>query len=159
MQMPQKTPALPELSSGQARYVLMSLVADGKTSYNDIVRYASRMNQEIRDLESRLALLRESSAPGRAARRGRPARGAQPAKRRRGRPRKVASEDGAAAPAKRARRTGAPTQQQLASRKLQGEYLGLLMQVPPEKRPPYKKLSQKEGREAAIAKLRKDLKK
>lgn len=46
------------------------------------------------------------------------------------------------------------TKKQKASRKLQGEYLGLLKQVGKDARPQYQKIAKEHGRELAIAKLR-----
>jgi O6-methylguanine-DNA--protein-cysteine methyltransferase len=54
---------------------------------------------------------------------------------------------------KRRRRSGKLTSEQLASRQLQGRYLGLIRQVPASQRARYKKIVKEKGREAAIKEL------
>lgn len=54
-----------------------------------------------------------------------------------------------AAPAKRRRRAKI-TPEQLASRQLQGRYLGLIRQIPASRRAQYQKIAKDSGREAAI---------
>jgi hypothetical protein len=67
---------------------------------------------------------------------------------------------GAAAGAKRGRRRkSAITPEQLASRQLQGRYLGLIRQVPANKRAQYQKIAKEKGREAAIRELQDAVKK
>ena len=75
--------------------------------------------------------------------------------RRRGRPpgsgrKAAAGGEGAAAPAGRRRRRTAITAEQLASRQLQGRYLGLIRQIPANRRAQYQKIAKDQGREAAI---------
>jgi hypothetical protein len=65
-----------------------------------------------------------------------------------------------ATPAKRGRkRRSAITPEQLASRQLQGRYLGLIRQVPASKRAQYQKIAKEKGREAAIRELQDAVKK
>jgi O6-methylguanine-DNA--protein-cysteine methyltransferase len=67
-------------------------------------------------------------------------------------------EAAAAAPAaaestggvKRRRRRSRITPEQLASRQLQGRYLGLIRQIPATRRAQYQKIAKESGREAAI---------
>ena len=85
-----------------------------------------------------------------------------PARRRPGRPpgsrnKKTAA---AAAPAargakrgRRRRRRSAITPEQLASRQLQGRYLGLIRQIPASRRGQYQKIAKDKGREAAIKEM------
>jgi hypothetical protein len=99
------------------------------------------MRREIGALEERLKSLRETASeairgvvssvtPGR--RRGRPP----------------------GSGAKRARRSKASiTPEQLASRKLQGRYLGLIRQIPASRRGQYQKIAKEKGREAAIKEM------
>ena len=54
-----------------------------------------------------------------------------------------------AGPAKRRRRARI-TPEQLASRQLQGRYLGLIRQIPASRRAQYQKIAKDSGREAAI---------
>jgi O6-methylguanine-DNA--protein-cysteine methyltransferase len=71
-----------------------------------------------------------------------------------------ASASSTAAPAKRGRRRrSAITPEQLASRQLQGRYLGLIRQVPASKRAQYQKIAKEKGREAAIRELQDAVKK
>jgi hypothetical protein len=168
------------LSSGQASYVLDRLVADRRISAGEISRYVADMHREISSLEERLNSLRSAagapSAPAAAPKRrpGRPpGSGAAAAaaggtrKRRRGRPpasaAAPATSGGDAAPAaaggaKRGRkRRTAITAEQLASRQLQGRYLGLIRQIPANRRGPYQKIAKEQGREQAIKEIAKAL--
>ena len=54
---------------------------------------------------------------------------------------------------KRRRSSAKLTSQQLASRQLQGRYLGLIRQIPASQRSKYKKIVKDKGREAAIREL------
>jgi len=54
---------------------------------------------------------------------------------------------------KRRRRAAKLTAQQLASRQLQGRYLGLIRQIPAAQRARFKKIVKEKGREAAIKEL------
>src|SRR5262245_30142672 len=102
----------PNLSPGQATYVIDRLVADRPISAGEISRYVTDMHREISDLEQRLTSLRAATG-GAPARRGpgRPpksASAAAPVRRGRkrrgpGRPRKAAAA-GAEAPKKRGRK-------------------------------------------------------
>jgi O6-methylguanine-DNA--protein-cysteine methyltransferase len=51
---------------------------------------------------------------------------------------------------KRRRRRSRITPEQLASRQLQGRYLGLIRQIPATRRGQYQKIAKESGREAAI---------
>jgi hypothetical protein len=169
------------LSPGQASYVLDRLVADRRLSAGEISRYVSDMHREISDLESRLNSLRSAAGVGAAApvrrRPGRPPKAASAAgapapvqrrgRKRRGRPPAAASAAAAApaavaAPVGRRRgrkRRSAITPEQLASRQLQGRYLGLIRQIPASKRGQYQKIAKDQGREAAIREMATTLRK
>lgn len=121
--------AAPRLNPGQASYVLDRMIADRRISARDVERYVSDMQREIADLEDRLQSLRQASANGRVT----------PERTR-----------GARSSAKRGRRVSA---QQLASRKIQGRYLGLIRQVPASRRAHFQKIAKDRGREAAIKEL------
>jgi O6-methylguanine-DNA--protein-cysteine methyltransferase len=54
---------------------------------------------------------------------------------------------------KRKRRSAKLSSEQLASRQLQGRYLGLIRQIPASQRARYKKIVKDKGREAAIKEL------
>lgn len=121
--------ALPNLTPAQATYVLQELVRDRKLTYNDIVGMVARMRNEIKELEARLAQLR-NAAPDAT-----PARGAR-------------SERAARQPSRRAQGT------QAASRKVQGHYLALLRQIPKPQRGKYQAIAREQSREAAITAMR-----
>lgn len=65
----------------------------------------------------------------------------------------------AAAGKRRRRRSSKLTPQQMASRKLQGRYLGLIRQISAGQRPKYAKLAKDKGREAAIKEMESAVKK
>jgi hypothetical protein len=162
----------PQLSAGQASYVLDCLIADRRISASEVSRYVSDMHREIADLETRLQTLRAhagAAAPAAATsgattgkRRGRPPGRPPGSGKRRGRPpgsgkkaaapappMMAAAPAVAAAPVKRRRRARI-TPEQLASRQLQGRYLGLIRQIPASRRGQYQKIAKDSGREAAI---------
>jgi len=82
--------------------------------------------REIRQLEQRLQSLRGGRGPKPSARRGTVGR----------------------------RRSSRITAEQLASRQLQGRYLGLIRQIPKSQRGRYAKVASERGREAAIKEMR-----
>lgn len=127
------------LTPSQAQQVLESMIRDGRISAGDLNRYL-----EIQQLEERLQSLRSGGG-----RRGR-------------RPGWRAASAPSAAPARgrRARRRRRPiTAEQLASRKLQGRYLGLIRQIAASQRGRYAKIAKERGREAAIREIQTALKK
>jgi hypothetical protein len=163
------------LSAGQAAYVLERLIAERRISAAEVNRCIGDMHREISDLESRLQSLRANAgaAPSATAgaRRGRPpgrppgsgrgpgrppgsGRKAAPA----AAPAAAAAPSAAPAPVKRRRRTRI-TAEQLASRQLQGRYLGLIRQIPASRRAAFQKTAKERGREAAINEMRMTLKK
>lgn len=148
MPRPKRRAPRQQLTPGQAAYVLQRLVRDRKISAAELNRYVSDLGQEIKDLENRLAALRAAHAAGPVA-----AGAAAPVRRRR-RVRKAAA---AAAPAKAAkagkRAKAAITPEQLASRQLQGRYLGLVRQFSVNRRAYYAKVAKDRGREAAIKEM------
>jgi hypothetical protein len=165
------------LSAGQAAYVLERLVAERRISAAEVNRCIGDMHREISDLESRLQSLRANAgaAPSATtgARRGRPpgrppgsgrGPGRPPGSGRKAEPPAAApAAAGAAgapsaAPVKRRRRTRI-TAEQLASRQLQGRYLGLIRQIPASRRAAFQKIAKDRGREAAINEMRTTLKK
>ena len=157
MARPRSAASTPKLSPGQASYVIDQLLKERRISPGEISRYLSDMHREISDLEQQLASLRTAAgaagggawragaAPG--VRRGRPAASGG----KRGRPAKAAAAT--AGPTKRRRRRRAITPEQLASRQLQGRYLGLIRQIPAKKRAQYTKIAKERGREAAVREM------
>lgn len=175
MPRPRANVSTPPLSAGQAAYVLERLVSERRISAAEVNRCIGDMHREISDLESRLQSLRANAgaAPSATAgaRRGRPpgrppgsgrgpgrppgsGRKAAPA----AAPAAAAAPSAAPAPVKRRRRTRI-TAEQLASRQLQGRYLGLIRQIPASRRAAFQKTAKERGREAAINEMRMTLKK
>ena len=157
---PRQSASSPSLSSGQASYVIDRMVSERRVSPGEIIRYVNEMQREIDELEKRLQSLRAAAGGGG----GGAAAAASP--RRRGRPpgsrnRARAAGDAAAAPAagggakgrRLGRRRSNITPEQLASRQLQGRYLGLIRQIPASKRGQYQKTAKEKGREAAIKEM------
>lgn len=132
------------LSPGQASYVLDRLIGDRRITRADINRYVEEMKREISVLEQRLASLREATGDAIS----RAFHAVMPGKRR-GRPPGSGTKAGGGA--KRARAKITP--EQLASRKLQGRYLGLIRQIPASRRSQYQKIAKERGREAAIKEM------
>jgi hypothetical protein len=137
----------PALQAGQAIYVLERLIEDRRISPAEVSRYVAEMHREISELESRLQMLWTSAgrAPFSAA----------------------ATSDRAVAypppppppPTAPPRTVGrlrrrSITPEQLASRQLQGRYLGLIRQIPASRRKQYQKTAKQKGREAAIRDLK-----
>jgi O6-methylguanine-DNA--protein-cysteine methyltransferase len=141
---PRKSASEQKLSPGQASYVLDRLIGDRRVTRTDVQRYVKDMQREIGDLERRLQSLKE--AAGGVIRSA--IQALTPGKRR-GRP------PGAG----RKRRSSKITAEQLASRQLQGRYLGLIRQIPASKRGTYQKIAKEKGREAAIKEMMTTLKK
>lgn len=124
------------------------MINDRRVSPGEILRYVNEMQAEIDQLERRLQSLREAAGGG-----ARPAVSG----RRRGRPPGSRNRPKAAAPSGRAkrgrRRRSTITAEQLASRQLQGRYLGLIRQIPASRRGQYQKIAKDKGREAAIKEM------
>ena len=66
MPRPRLNAPAPQLSHGQASYVLDRLIADRRISAGEVSRYVSDMHREISDLESRLRCCARMRAPHRA---------------------------------------------------------------------------------------------
>ncbi|HEV7486329.1 MAG TPA: hypothetical protein VGQ65_11665 [Thermoanaerobaculia bacterium] len=170
MARPRKNVPAPEIRPGQAAYVLDRLIEERRISPGDVSRYVSEMHREISDLERRLNMLREVAG------------GVQTAPKRRGRPpgkglKTVSAASppdpaviippptppppppGAKRPGRKMRRRSVITPEQLASRQLQGRYLGLIRQLPASRRKQYQKVAKEKGREAAIKEMASTLKK
>ncbi len=154
-----RTTAAPELTPGQAKWVVDQMIRERRVSPGEVQRYVSDMGREINDLERRLAALRAAHTGGT----GGGAAAAAPIKRRPGRPPRSASMIAAAtapvaAPVVKARRgrrrRSAITAEQLASRQLQGRYLALIRQIPASRRGLYTKIAKDRGRESAIKEMR-----
>jgi hypothetical protein len=127
--MPKQPTAGSGLTPGQALYVLDRLVRERRVNGREVARMASEMNAEIADLERRLAMLRMDNGSASRGRRGRPP----------GRPSRPVNPAVA------------------ASRRLQGEYMGLMRHLGGRDRARVKKLAAEKGREAAVRAMRTQL--
>lgn len=119
----------PEMSSGQAHYVVNRILADRAVPVSQIRRYLSELDGEISTLESRLEFLRAASGGG-------------------------SSRAGSAVAGAGGRRRRNLSPERRESLRLQGHYLALIRQVPARQRAQYKAIVEKRGKEAAIAALR-----
>lgn len=148
--MPRPRKAAPQLTAGQASFVLERLISNRRVSAGEINRYLGEMQKEIASLEQRLQSLRTASS------------GAASPARRPGRPPRVRSSAGSAASPAKARgrkRSKVLTPEQRASRQLQGRYLALVRQIPANKRAGFSRMTKEKGREAAIKAMTEALKK
>lgn len=128
----------PDLSPAQAHYVLQRLLRERTITGADIRNAITGMHREIGELEQKLAELRSSAATGPRA--GKPARRRSAPLRTKGRRRKA---------------TISP--QVMASRKIQGQYIGYMRQLPEKDRVRYAEMAKSKGREAAIVAMKKTL--
>ncbi len=138
---------IPDLTPGQANYVLGRLVADRRISGGEVRSCLDDMHREIGELERRLEELRAMHSGGAAGSRRRAAR--------RGRP----AGSGAGRKAAGRKRRKAISSEQLASRQLQGRYLALIRQIPATRRAQYSRMVKEQGREAAVKAMSDALKK
>ena len=157
MPRPRKSVPNSNLSHGQASYVLDRMINERRISQGEVLRYVSEMQREIDELEKRLQSLRAAAGGGGGGgyaaaaaprRRGRP-----PGSRNRAKAASAPSAEGGGAKRGRRRRRSNITPEQLASRQLQGRYLGLIRQIPASKRGQYQKIAKDKGREAAIKEM------
>lgn len=130
--MPRPRTKTQELTSGQALYVLSRLIKERRISEAQVSRMVLEMQTEIRDLEQRLALLRANAGGSVGSRAGQPR--------------------GKHAGVRRVSKNVSP--ETVASRKVQGEYMGLIRHLRPTERARYKKVARAQGREAAIKAMR-----
>lgn len=145
--MPRPRKAAPQLTAGQASFVLERLINDRRVSAGEINRYLGEMQKEIASLEQRLQSLRTASS------------GAASPARRPGRPPSPAGSAASPAKARGRKRNKALTPEQRASRQLQGRYLALVRQIPANKRAGFSRMTKEKGREAAIKAMTEALKK
>ncbi len=134
-----------DLSDAQVRYILGKALEERRLTDGVITGYLRQLDEEIRDVEQRLQLLR--GAAGAAV----PVRslGAQVARRPASGPK--------AAPSPALRPQNRATAKNTRSQKLQGQYIGFLRQLPLKDRPKYQEIARKHGREQAIVAIRKAL--
>jgi O6-methylguanine-DNA--protein-cysteine methyltransferase len=119
------------VTAAQARYILEKLIDERKVSAADVRRHLAGMWQEMNFLERRLSELRGMAGSVRA-----------PLRRVRAR-------------LSRVRRPRSP--EVVRSRAIQGQYIGLLRQIPEGDRKRFQDIARQKGRETAIAALKKRL--
>ena len=129
-----------ELTPEESRYILEGLVKDKRVSKIELRQYRQRMKQEAEELLERLKSLGWGGAAAVAG-------GVATAV--------VASSPRGRAAVKRAARAVTPAI--LAGRKLQGQYLGLIRQIPESQRGRYSAMAKTDGRQAAIDAMRQTL--
>jgi hypothetical protein len=123
------------ITAGEALYALDRLIKERRLKASEVARLVADMHREIEELERRLAALREATGDVRTS---------HPRGSKEGRERPM--------PTGRHRRQVAP---ELAkSRRLQGEYMGLIRHMQGPARARMKKLAADQGREAAIRAMR-----
>jgi hypothetical protein len=127
------------VTAGEASYVLDRLIQERRLKAGEVARLVTEMHREIEELERRLAALRQAAGSDRPS----PVTESSQAKR------------GPSAPTGRRRR---PVTPELAkSRRLQGEYMGLIRHIQGPARARIKKLASNQGRGAAIKAMRASL--
>ncbi len=119
---------VPELTAQQAYYILGKLIDERRVTASDVRRHLAAMWQEMSFLEKRIAELQGMAGSVHPVR-------AVKARLRRTRSRAVSPEV-------------------LKSRALQGQYIGLLKQIPEGDRKRFQDIARKSGREAAIVALK-----
>lgn len=119
-----------DITPTQAKYVLDSLVRQRRVSPGEVARILDDMQTEIAEVTARLQLLRSGLE-------------ADASRGRRGSTRSALVH-------RTVRRQKPVSAETLASRQLQGRYLGLIRQVPERGRARIKKVARQQGREAAI---------
>jgi hypothetical protein len=120
---------VPAVTPRQAQYILEKLIDERSVTAADIRRHLAGMWQEMSALEKRIAELRGLAG------------NVQPVR-------------GVKRIAKRIRRASAEV---LASRKLQGQYIAAIRQIPKNQRKHFATIAKKDGREAAIAAIKRHL--
>jgi hypothetical protein len=126
---------VPALTGQQASYILGKLIDERKVSAADVRRHLAGMWQEMNFLEKRLSELRGMVGSMHPVRRAKKA-----IKRVAARVKRVAKTPEAA-----------------ASRKLQGQYIAYIRQIPTRGRKRFADMAKKDGREAAITAMKKQL--
>ena len=118
------------LTASQARYILEKLIDEGKVTASDVTRHLAGMWQEMTFIEKRLSELRGAAAS-------------------------VHPVSTAKKAARRVRARITPAIQK--SRALQGQYIGLLRQIPEGDRRRFQEIAKVKGRQIAVAALKRRL--
>jgi len=140
-------------------YAVGRLVADGKTTALEIMRLAAERTARIMALETELASLKGGQVPA----------GARPERLKATKSRKAARKPAARMKTIKAKATKGKvstrsdgrrftmTAKALAARKVQGQYLGHLRQVPADEKPRFKAIARDKGVAVAVSELKKRL--
>jgi hypothetical protein len=129
-----KRPTVSPLTASQTSYVLEKLIDEGKVTAADVRRHLSGMWKEMNSLERRLAELRAMMDPLRH-----PIRAIKKAAKSLGKAKRKISAKGR------------------ASYRLQGQYVAYIRQIPERERARFKKMAKQDGREKAVAEMKKRL--
>jgi hypothetical protein len=122
----------PAFSSGQAVYVLERLVSERRVTTREVTQYLADIGREIRDIESRMAVLRAAAGSG--------------------------ARQTAAPQSRRRKRRAARTRHAAPSTlQLNGRYMGYYRQIPKRDQPKYSAMRKEKGVEAAIKAIREHL--
>jgi hypothetical protein len=127
------------VTAGEALYILDRLIQERRLKPGEADRLVAEMHREIEELERRLEALREATGKARTSRIPRGSR---------------AARDRSALTTRDSRRV---TPELAKSRRLQGEYMGLMRHIQGPARARMKKLAADQGREAAIKAMRASL--
>ena len=133
--MARKTQAL-SLTGSQAKYILERLIDQRKITAAEFRKQIDAMRDEVSAIEQRLVELRRITIPE-------PLR--QPVRSVKRVAKKIA---------KKTRKLSAATR---ASYRLQGQYVGYMKQIPERERARFKRMAKQEGREKAVAEMKKRL--
>jgi len=127
--------ALPALNGSQAKYILEKLIDERSVTAADVRRHLAGMWSEMSVLEKRIAELRGIMGS------------VHPVRRAKAVVQRVV---------KRVKRQ-AKTPEAAASRRLQGQYIAYIRQIPKTRRKRFAAIAKKDGREAAITAIKKHL--
>jgi hypothetical protein len=124
----------PSLSPWQAKYVLEKAIEEGKVTSADVNRYRKKMVEEATELQIRLEQLKSMMQPLRHP------------------------GEAVKSLVKKVRRAAKKvTAEVAASRKLQGQYIAAIRRLPKNHRAKFAKIAKEEGREKAIAEIKKSM--
>lgn len=138
MPRPKKELNISNLSPGHLRYIIESALQTSKIRFLDVEEWLSYIPREVERLEDRLRSLRDAAVEPIQRVLGR----------RPGRPAK-------ASPGRKRRANKPASAEVQASRKLQGQYIAAIRQLPKNKRAKFSAMAKKDGREAVIAAIKK----
>jgi hypothetical protein len=132
-------PTRRRVTAGEALYVLDRLIKERRLKASEVAQLVAEMHREIEELERRLATLREATGSARTSQIPKGSRARRDQSAQTEQPRRVVTPELA------------------KSRRLQGEYMGLIRHIQGPARARMKKLAGDQGREAAIKAMRASL--